>query len=91
MTRHQARMFFLILVLLTGFGAGGRAVNEALNGVPVNSLFVTKYLVVMGLAIFWEALILAVIRTAFIILYDEEKKARRHPYRGKVRLVRTRG
>lgn len=91
MSKHQARVFFLVLVLLTGFVAGGCAIREALiYEVPVNSWFILKYVLTMGFTVFCEALALAVIRTASV-LYDEEEKARRRPYRDRVRLVRIRG
>lgn len=91
MNRHEARVIFLTLVLLTGFCAGGAAVREALTvGTPVNSLFVLRYVFCMSLAIFWEALVIAVIRLV-TELHAEVERLRHRPYRGKVRIVRTRG
>lgn len=91
MDRHEARMIFLTLVLLTGFCAGGAAVREALTvGTPVNSLFILRYVFYMGFAIFWEALVLAVIRL-ITELHAEVERLQRRPYRGKLRIVRTRG
>ena len=45
----------------------------------------------MGLAVFCEALALAVVRTATSIFNAETKRSQRRPYRGKVRLVRIHG
>lgn len=92
MNKHQARVCFLVLVLLTGFVSGGCAIREALvYEVPANSWFVAKYVFTMGLAVFCEALALAVVRTATSIFDAETKRSQRRPYRGKVRLVRIRG
>ena len=85
MNKHQARVCFLVLVLLTGFVSGGCAIREALvYEVPANSWFVVKYLFFIGFAIFCEALVVTVVRTATSIFNAETKRSQRRPYRGKV-------
>lgn len=75
MNKQQARVIFLVMVLLTGFCAGGCAIRETLvYGVPANSLFVIKYLFIMCGAIFFEALVLTVIRAVTAIIYDVTEK-----------------